>query len=118
MKKNKKKLKKRIRPKKKKIKKAEKAKAEKAKISSVQKRAKISKKTPAKKAPKVSKEVVKEEDILKLIEKGRHRGFVTESEIMHAFPFIEKDIEGLERLYERLEASNINIIETGKVFEQ
>ena len=113
MKKNKKKLKKRVKPKKKKIKKAEKA-----KISSVQKRAKISKKTPAKKAPKVSKEVVKEEDILKLIEKGRHRGFVTESEIMHAFPFIEKDIEGLERLYERLEASNINIIETGKVFEQ
>ena len=55
---------------------------------------------------------------MKLIEKGRHRGFVTESEIMHAFPFIEKDIEGLERLYERLEASNINIIETGKVFEQ
>ena len=113
MKKNKKKLKKTVKPKKKKIKKAEKA-----KIYSVQKRVKISKKTPAKKAPKVSKEVVKEEDILKLIEKGRHRGFVTESEIMHAFPFIEKDIEGLERLYERLEASNINIIETGKVFEQ
>jgi len=113
MKKNKKKLKKAAKPKKKKEKKAKKS-----KVSFVQKRDKSSKKTLAKKAPKVSKEVVKEEDILKLIEKGRHRGFVTESEIMHAFPFIEKDIEGLERLYERLEASNINIIETGKVFEQ
>src|SRR3989338_8011896 len=75
---------------------------------------------PAKKPVKIKipKELIKEEDILRLIEKGRHRGFVTESEIMHAFPHIEKDIEGLERLYERLEASNINIIETGKVFEQ
>ncbi|OGY67908.1 MAG: RNA polymerase sigma factor RpoD [Candidatus Harrisonbacteria bacterium RIFCSPLOWO2_02_FULL_41_13b] len=67
---------------------------------------------------KIPKELIKEEDILRLIEKGRHRGFVTESEIMHAFPHIEKDIEGLERLYERLESSNINIIETGRVFEQ
>src|SRR3989338_9714384 len=82
------------------------------------KKAKISKKILDKRAPKTSKEIVKEEDILKLIEKGRHRGFVTESEVMHAFPFIEKDIEGLEKLYERLEASNISIIETGKVFEQ
>ena len=75
---------------------------------------------PAKKPTKIKipKELIKEEDILRLIEKGRHRGFVTESEIMHAFPHIEKDIEGLERLYERLESSNINIIETGRVFEQ
>ena len=75
---------------------------------------------PAKKPAKIKipKELIKEEDILRLIEKGRHRGFVTESEIMHAFPHIEKDIEGLERLYERLESSNINIIETGRVFEQ
>ncbi|TSC73995.1 MAG: RNA polymerase sigma factor RpoD [Parcubacteria group bacterium Gr01-1014_44] len=66
---------------------------------------------------KQSKIVIKEEDILKLIEKGRQRGFVTEAEIMHSFPLVEKDIEGLERLYERLEASNINVIETGKIFE-
>lgn len=73
------------------------------------------------KKPSVSKKevktAIKEDDILKLIEKGRHRGFVTEAEIMHTFPQVEKDIEGLERLYERLEASNINVIETGKIFE-
>ncbi len=68
-------------------------------------------------APKPAKFLIKEEDVLKLIEKGRQRGFVTEAEIMHAFPHVEKDIEGLERLYERLEASNINVIETGKIFE-
>ncbi len=111
-KKNKKKLKKEAKPKKNKAMKVKKAKV------SVAKKAKTPKKTLAKKAPRVPKEVIKEEDILKLIEKGRHRGFVTESEIMHAFPFIEKDIEGLERLYEKLESANINIIETGKVFEQ
>lgn len=66
---------------------------------------------------KEAKTAIKEDDILKLIEKGRQRGFVTEAEIMHSFPQVEKDIEGLERLYERLEASNINVIETGKIFE-
>ncbi|MDO8495282.1 MAG: sigma-70 family RNA polymerase sigma factor [bacterium] len=70
------------------------------------------------KAAKAIKQVIKEDDVLKLIDKGRHRGFVTEAEILHAFPHIEKDIEGLEQLYERLESSNINIIETGKIFEQ
>ncbi len=52
-----------------------------------------------------------------IIEKGRHRGFVTQVEVLNAFPNIEKDINGLEALYERLEASNINIIESGRVFE-
>jgi RNA polymerase primary sigma factor len=59
-----------------------------------------------------------EDKILKLIEKGRHRGFITEAEILHTFPNVEKNIEGLERLYERLEAANINIIDAGKVFSE
>jgi len=63
------------------------------------------------------KAIVTEEDILKLIEKGRQRGFVTESEIMHAFPQIEQDLEGLERLYDSLDSANINVVETSKVFE-
>ena len=70
------------------------------------------------KAPRAPKQVVSEDAILRLIEKGRHRGFITESEIINTFPNIEKDIEGLERLYERLEAANINIIDTGKVFAE
>lgn len=59
-----------------------------------------------------------ESAILALIEKGRHRGFVTQSEVLNAFPEVEKDIKGLEMLYERLESSNINIIESGRVFEE
>ena len=34
------------------------------------------------------------------------------------FLVIEKDIKGLEALYERLESANINIIESGRVFEE
>src|SRR3989338_9127962 len=84
------------------------------KAKPVKKPVKVKKSSDSKKQAKL---LIKEEDILKLIEKGRQRGFVTEAEIMHSFPHVEKDIEGLERLYERLESSNINVIETGKIFE-
>src|SRR3989338_7607280 len=59
--------------------------------------------------PQVSKKVVTDDKIMDLISKGRQRGFVTESEILHSFPQIEKDIDGLEKLYERLESANVNI---------
>lgn len=62
--------------------------------------------------------VMSESAVLSLIEKGRHRGFVTQTEVLNAFPSIEKDIKGLEGLYERLEGANINIIESGRVFEE
>ncbi|MEK7582556.1 MAG: sigma-70 family RNA polymerase sigma factor [Patescibacteria group bacterium] len=52
-----------------------------------------------------------------LVEKGKQRGFVTQVEILNAFPNIEKDIDGLEALYERFDSANINVIESGRVFE-
>ncbi|MEK7542403.1 MAG: sigma-70 family RNA polymerase sigma factor [Patescibacteria group bacterium] len=55
--------------------------------------------------------VVRDEDIQALIEKARQRGFVTYSEILYAFPEIEKDVEGLERLYQRLEEEGIEVQE-------
>src|SRR5437868_2654860 len=67
--------------------------------------------------PNKKKEIVSESAIQALIEKGRHRGFITQVEVLNAFPEIEKDISGLEALYERLESANINIIESGRVFE-
>lgn len=75
-------------------------------------------KTVKKALLKADKVTFSESEILKLIEKGRHRGFITESEILHTFPNIEKDIEGLERLYERLEAANISVIDTSKAFAE
>ncbi|MEK7537198.1 MAG: RNA polymerase sigma factor RpoD [Patescibacteria group bacterium] len=62
--------------------------------------------------------VFQEDKINQMILKSRHRGFVTEAEILQNFPEVEKDIAGLEKLYERLEASNINVIESGKVLEE
>ena len=64
------------------------------------------------------REIFSEDKISQLILKSRHRGFVTEAEILQNFPEIEKDISGLEKLYERLESANINIIESGKVLEE
>ena len=76
-------------------------------------------KGPKKPSKKVqAQKVISQEKILKLINKGRQRGFVTESEILHTFPQIEKDIEGLEGLYEKLENANVKIIESSKLYEQ
>ncbi len=89
---------------------------------------KPAKKTAPKKVKKVSRKpaktakpkqgVISESAVLSLIEKGRHRGFVTQAEVLNTFPNIEKDIKGLEGLYERLEGANINLIESGRVFEE
>src|SRR3989338_4639221 len=80
---------------------------------------KKAKKIKTKKPRMVSKKTTITEDaILTLIEKGRHRGFVTQTEIINTFPGLEADIKGLEGLYDRLESSNINIIESGQVFQE
>ena len=74
------------------------------------------KKKPAR--SKKPKNLVNDDAVLRLIEKGRNRGFITESEILHVFPNIERDIEGLESLYERLDGANINVVDTGRVFAE
>jgi len=48
----------------------------------------------------------------KLFEKGRMRGFVTYAEILYFFPEVEKDIKGLEALYDKLEKEGIEIKES------
>ncbi len=47
-----------------------------------------------------------------LIERGRPRGFVTDNEILYYFPTIEKDVNFLDEIYDRLEKANIKVIET------
>lgn len=54
---------------------------------------------------------ISEQEIQDLIEKSRQRGFVTYSEILYAFPEIEKDVRGLEHLYQRLEEEGIEVQE-------
>jgi len=70
--------------------------------SKLQKRSRISRKST----------VFKQEKIDELIKKGRERGFITMSEILYYFPDIEKDILGLEALYENLEKEGVEVKET------
>ena len=69
-------------------------------------------------APRVAKNAISESSVQGLIERGRARGFVTHAEIIASFPSIERDIKGLEILYDRLEQMNINIIESSRVFDE
>ncbi len=90
-----------------------------AKKTAATSKKKVTKKTTAKKkAVKRTKaasvrEVVKptEEQMNKLIEKGRMRGFVTETEILYVFPEVEEYIFDYELFLERLQRNGIQIIE-------
>jgi len=57
------------------------------------------------------KKVFTEEKIEKLIKKALERKFVSSSEILYTFPDLEKDVRGLEDLYDRLEKKGIEIKE-------
>ncbi len=103
---------------KKKVAKKKVVKKKKAKKKVVKEKVVKKKKKVVKKTKRVKKGIVTEKEIMRLIEKGRQRGFITETEIIHTIPNIERDIGGLEKLYERLEAASINVIESGRVFEE
>lgn len=62
--------------------------------------------------PRLSKKVFIPEKVQALVQKGRKRGFITYSEILYSFPNIEKDIKGLEGLYEKLEKEEIEVKES------
>ena len=47
-----------------------------------------------------------------LIKKGRDQGFLTQDDILEAFPFAEKRVEELDDLYAKLLAENIDVFES------
>ena len=55
------------------------------------------------------KKVFVPEKFQQLLKKGRERGFVTASEILYFFPDLERDLQGLEKLYEDLEKEGIEV---------
>jgi len=68
------------------------------------------------KIQKIKKPITKEEiDIL--VKRSRQKGFITDSEILHFIPQIERDIEGLEKLYKALEAANVKVVESSDFIE-
>ena len=87
----------------------------------------IKKRKPAKKPKKriirragkkaAGGKLVTPEKIQELVDKAKNRGFITYSEILYLFPEIEKDIKGLEFLYDELEKKGIEVKETREFLE-
>lgn len=63
------------------------------------------------KRPHFKRKIVTPEKIQPLIKKGEERGFLTFSEILAVFPEIERDVDGLENLYDILERKGIKLKE-------
>ena len=51
------------------------------------------------------------------LEKGQQRGFVTYSEVLSFFPEVERDVDGLDELYQILDAKGIEIKEAREFLE-
>jgi RNA polymerase primary sigma factor len=75
---------------------------------------KIVKKNPVRKERKSG---IDEEAIKALIKKGEERGFVTTSEILYSFPNVERDVEGLEKVYDNFKERGIQIKEMQEFLE-
>ncbi len=52
-----------------------------------------------------------------LLKKGEERGFVTTSEILYSFPNIERDIEGMEKIYDSFKEKGVQVKETQEFLE-
>jgi RNA polymerase primary sigma factor len=81
---------------------------------------KPAKKLDAKKKTKKGGMSAKVFDARKLeifLDKGRERGFVTYSEILSFFPQVEKDVDGLDELYQMLDARGIEVKEAREFLE-
>jgi len=79
---------------------------------------KTTKKKIIKKTTGRSKKVFTKEKVQELFKRGKSRGFIVTSEILHFFPNIEKDINGLENLFDELEREGIEIKETRSFLDE
>jgi len=66
------------------------------------------------KKPSVSIETLNQDMINQLVIKGRSRGFVTETEILYAFPEIEEYLDVYENLLDEFEKQGIQVMEAPK----
>jgi len=68
-----------------------------------------------KRAPR--KSVIDQAQLEVLLKKGEERGFITTSEILYAFPDIERKIEGLEKVYDDFKERGVQIKEMQEFLE-
>lgn len=74
-------------------------------------------KAPKKLTKAEQRHVINEKHLDELIERGRGRGFVTDSEVLAYFPHIEEDVKFLEEVYERLDKAGMKVVETSQLIE-
>lgn len=79
---------------------------------------KIAKKPAAKtkvavRAPRAAKPQFSAEQLKSIIAKGRQRGFVTETELLYAFPDLEAYLDEYEKALDEFEQQGIAIVESG-----
>ena len=74
---------------------------------------KVVAKKPVKKKGGADKKKEQEIKTLKLLAKGKERGFVTYDEILKEFPHIEIDVMFLDELYNKLSTTGVDILEGG-----
>lgn len=72
---------------------------------------------PKKNMPVQKKSERQGEGMIKLLAKGKDRGYVTYDEILKEFPTVEDDIIFLDELYEKLSGSGIDVLEGGGLLE-
>jgi len=88
------------------------------KVRKVKKVKKAAKKKVSHKVTRVNKKsVIDQAQLDALLKKGEERGFITTSEILYAFPKIERDIEGLEKVYDDFKERGIQIKEMQEFLE-
>ena len=63
------------------------------------------------------KSVIDQAQLTALLKKGEERGFVTTSEILYAFPNIDRNIEGLEGVYDDFKERGIQVKEVQEFLE-
>lgn len=69
-------------------------------------------------APRAPKPVITPEAIADLVRKGRQRGFLTETELLYAFPDLESYIDQYERALDEFEQNGIQVVEhTGSILD-
>ncbi len=79
---------------------------------------KISKKAAGKQAAKKeAKRTLDLQALAELTDRGRSRGFVTDTEVLHYFPHVEEDIAFLEEIYDKLEQAGVKVVETTQLIE-
>jgi RNA polymerase primary sigma factor len=75
----------------------------------------VKKKTVKKAAPKklTRGEKILEAKSAELMKLGKERGYVTYDEILRSFPEIEKDVDFLDKMYERFSIAGIDVLQSG-----